>query len=361
VTPKEIIRALAEVNETLELPHSIHIHCNDLGHPGNFETTIETFDAVKDIKPSSDRQIMHATHIQFHSYGGSTWGDLVSKADEIAKYINKNDHVTIDLGAVMFCDTTTMTADGPMEYDLHTLSRRKWSNHDVELETGSGIIPVAYSPKVGVNAIQWAIGLELPLLITDPWKMALTTDHPNGCPFTFYPEIIALLMSKAKREEMLKGVSEAVGKRALLATIDRELTWSDIMTMTRAAPAKILGMADRKGSFRAGMDADLSIYDIKPASFDPTKDYRQIEENLKRTVYTIKGGEVVVRDGEITTTPHGRTFWVNPKGEKKLALRDDMITDLEMMFADYYSVNIANYPVQDAYIPNAVEIKAGVM
>ncbi|VUT27581.1 MAG: formylmethanofuran dehydrogenase subunit A [Candidatus Syntrophoarchaeum sp. GoM_oil] len=361
VTPKEIIRALATANEALELPHSIHLHCNDLGHPGNFETTIETYEAVKDIKASSDRQVMHATHTQFHSYGGSNWGDFESKADEIAKYINKHDHISIDLGIVMFCDTTTMTADGPMEYNLHTLSRRKWSNHDIELETGSGIIPVAYSPKIGVNAIQWAIGLELPLLITDPWKMALTTDHPNACPFTFYPEIIALLMSKAKREEMLKGVSEAVGKRALIATIDRELTWSDIMTMTRAAPAKILGMADRKGSFRAGLDADVSIFDIKPESFDPTKDYKQIEEKLKRTLYTIKGGEVVVKDGEIMATPHGRTFWANPIGEKGLALRDEMMVDLERMFSDYYSVNIANYPVQDEYIPHAVEIKAGVM
>ncbi|RLG33898.1 formylmethanofuran dehydrogenase subunit A [Methanosarcinales archaeon] len=360
VTPKEIIKALAQVNEDLGLPHSIHIHCNDLGHPGNFETTIETYEALKDIKSSSDRQVVHATHTQFHSYGGSNWGDFESKADAIADYINKNDHVTIDLGVVMFCDTTTMTADGPMEYSLHTLSRRKWSNHDVELETGSGIIPVAYSPKIGVNAIQWAIGLELALLIDDPWKVVLTTDHPNGCPFTFYPEIIALLMSKAKRESMLETVSKAVDKRALIATIDRELTWSDIITMTRAGPAKILGMSDTKGSLKVGADADLAIYDIMPESFDPTKDYKTIEDKLMRTVYTIKGGEIVVRDGEITATPHGRTFWVNPAGKKAEAARDGMLEDLERMFRDYYTVSMANYPVQDEYIPHGVEIRTEV-
>ncbi|HEC57040.1 MAG TPA: formylmethanofuran dehydrogenase subunit A [Candidatus Syntrophoarchaeum butanivorans] len=359
VTPKEIIRALAKVNEELKLPHSIHIHCNDLGHPGNFETTLETYEAVKDITASSDRQVMHATHTQFHAYGGSSWKDFESKADAIADYVNKNDHITIDLGAVMFCDTTTMTADGPMEYSLHTLSRRKWSNHDVELETGSGIIPVAYSPKVPVNAIQWAVGIELALLIEDPWKVVLTTDHPNGCPFTFYPEIIALLMSKPKREEMLKGVSDAVGRRALIATIDRELTWGEIITMTRSAPAKILGLSESKGTLRVGADADVAIYDIMPESFDPAKGYREIEEKLMRTFYTVKGGEVVVKDGEIVATPPGRTYWVNPVGERAHAMREEMLKDLEAKFDAYYTVSMANYPVQDEYLSHPLEIRAG--
>ena len=45
-----------------------------------------------------------------------------------------------------------------------------------------------------VNAVQWAVGLELLLLISDPWRIFLTTDHPNGACFWRYPEIIHLLM-----------------------------------------------------------------------------------------------------------------------------------------------------------------------
>ncbi len=30
----------------------MHVHPNDLGHPGNYPTTIETMDAVKDIEKS---------------------------------------------------------------------------------------------------------------------------------------------------------------------------------------------------------------------------------------------------------------------------------------------------------------------
>jgi formylmethanofuran dehydrogenase subunit A len=42
VTSKEVIVALAEANEMLNLPHSIHIHPNDLGHPGSYIQRIVT-------------------------------------------------------------------------------------------------------------------------------------------------------------------------------------------------------------------------------------------------------------------------------------------------------------------------------
>ena len=72
VTSKEVVIALAKANEKLGLPHSIHIHPNDLGHPGNVPTTLETLDAVKNIKKSPKAtirdQTIHCTHLQFHSY-----------------------------------------------------------------------------------------------------------------------------------------------------------------------------------------------------------------------------------------------------------------------------------------------------
>ncbi|MFC1786727.1 formylmethanofuran dehydrogenase subunit A [Halobacteriota archaeon] len=354
ITPAEIIHGLAEANERLNLPHSIHVHCNNLGNPGNYDTTLATFDLVKDVT-AEKRQVIHGTHVQYHSYGGSTWADMESKADEIASYVNSHDHVTIDPGQVMFGDTTTMTADGPMEYKLHMMSKRKWTNKDVELETGSGIIPVYYSRKVSINSIQWAIGLELALLIKSPWKIALTTDNPNGAPFTRYPEIISLLMSKKRREEALRDVHDAINKRAIISSIDRELTWEDIVIMTRAAPSKILGLDKYgKGHLGIGADADISIYDVSPEDDDPKK----IQSALSRAKYTIKGGDIVVKDGEIVAVPEGRTYWVNPEFDGET--RKDMLDDLELKFKEYYSINLANYPVQDAYVPHPVEIKTKV-
>ena len=105
--------------------------------------------------------------------------------------------MTFDMGQVIFTDTTTMTADGPFEFSLYELGgHNKWVNSDVETETSGGIIPFHYKKNSPVNALQWSIGLELALLIKDPWKMFMTTDHPNGGPFFAYPRVLAWLIQQ---------------------------------------------------------------------------------------------------------------------------------------------------------------------
>ena len=61
------------------------------------------------------------------------------------------------------------------------------------------------------GVVQWAVGLELFLLIDDPWRVFFTTDHPNGAPFTAYPELFELLMDRDARNE---AASEAVASGA---------------------------------------------------------------------------------------------------------------------------------------------------
>ncbi len=68
---------------------------------------------------------------------------------------------------------------------------------------GGGIVPYAYNAKNYYNALQWAIGLELFLLIDDPWRVFFTTDHPNGAPFTTYPQVLHLLMDANERADWI--------------------------------------------------------------------------------------------------------------------------------------------------------------
>lgn len=356
VTPAEIIRSLAQANEMLRLPHSIHLHFNNVGKPGNYTTAIETLELLKDIKPSRMRQVVHVAHMQFSAYGGTSWRDFDSKAPVIADYYNTHDHATMDLGQIIFGNATTMTADAPLEYGNARLLHAKWSNHDIELEESSGVVPLIYGRKMPINAIQWAIGLELALLTKDPWKVLLTTDHPNGGPFVNYPEAIALLMSKAKRAEEIATVHELVTKRTTLPGIEREMDWNDITIMTRAAPARVLGLED-KGHLGPGADADISIYNIKPEEVDPSKDYKLVKKALMAARYTIKSGQVVSKDGEITATPEGRTYWVDAAVPQ--ADMDRLMIDLKAKFERYYSIKMSNYMVQDAYVTRPMVIKTG--
>ncbi len=357
VTPAEIIHGLAEANEMLRLPHSIHLHFNNTGKPGNYTTALETLELLKDVKPSRMRQVVHIAHMQFSSYGGTSWRDFESKAPVIADYFNKNNHATMDLGQVLFGSATTMTADAPLEYGNARLAHAKWSNHDIELEESSGVVPWVYFRKNIVNDVQWAAGLELALLTKDPWKVIMTTDHPNGSPFVNYPEVIALLMSKSKRAEELATQHEMAAKKSTIASIERELDWNDIAIMTRAAPARILGLGD-KGHLGIGADADISIYDIKPEEVDTSKDHQLVKKALAKAKYTIKGGVVVSKGGEILATPEGRTYWVDASVPK--VDMDRVMADLKEKFERYYSVKLSNYMVQDAYVPNPIVIKAGM-
>lgn len=359
ITPAEIIKGLAQVNEMLGLPSSIHVHPNSLGHPGNYSVTLKTFDLTKAIGPNpkfGDReQAFHCAHAQFHSYGGDRWLNFESKAKEVSNYINQQKNLTIDLGAIIFGNTTTMTADGPLEYDLHKITKFKWANADIEVETGSGVVPFTYSPKSAVNSIQWAIGLELALLIKNPWQVYLSTDHPNAGPFHRYPLVISWLMSKKARNELIKRINPAVRQRAVLPTLEREYSFEDIAILTRAGPAKALGLTKNKGHLGEGADADIAIYDINPKEIDPSSKPEQIIKAFYKTLYTIKDGQIVVDHGEVVQAPPGKTLWVNVKTDQKL--EKEVLDEVERWFKRYYTVNLNNYLVNMEYLPKPFEIR----
>jgi formylmethanofuran dehydrogenase subunit A len=286
---------------------------------------------------------IHITHLQFNAFGKTDKNDYRSGAAELAEYANAHPNVTADLGQVVFGPATTMTSDGPWQYRLHQITSNKWVNVDLEMEGGAGILPYKYTKRNPVNAVQWTVGLEFALLMQDPWRVYLTTDHPNGGPFHAYPEIIKLLMSRDYRAEVLEGLHPRAKTFSNLKDIDREYSLYEIAIMTRAGPAKRLGLK-HKGHLGVGADADIALY---PKNGDP-------KEMLSHPTYVFKDGEIVARDRRITKDKPGRTFHVTPGYDPQIeaAIRDD--------FEHYYTVSFKNYPVQiEHYLPRREAIPCG--
>tara|TARA_Y100000588_G_scaffold352588_2_gene405373 strand:+ start:965 stop:2629 length:1665 start_codon:yes stop_codon:yes gene_type:complete len=334
VTPRQIIQGVAGAVHELGLPHPVHIHCNNLGLPGNHATTMETMKSLEGHRG-------HLTHIQFHSYDGdpddqSTFG---SRVEELAEYVNTHDNLTVDVGQVMFANTTSMTGDGPLGYYLHQVTGRKWFSGDTEMEAGCGIVPIVYKQKSLVHALQWAIGLEWYLLVDDPWRIAMSTDHPNGGSFQAYPEIISLLMDRERRLEVLAGAPPAVADRCLLKDLDREYTLGEIAIITRAAPARMLGLS-HKGHLGPGADGDVTLY-------SPDDDIQRMFE-LPR--YVFSRGELIVDDAQILQDSRGRTLHVAPEYDL------DAVDDIQAWFEKTYSIQFRNYPVDDHYLENSLVI-----
>ncbi|HEY7896200.1 MAG TPA: formylmethanofuran dehydrogenase subunit A [Gemmatimonadaceae bacterium] len=330
-TPRAIMETLADAANALGLPHPVHIHCNNLGMPGNVATTLDSMRAL------SGRRA-HFTHLQFHAYAGGADKPWASGAKELIAYVNAHTEVTADVGQVMLGHATTVTADGAVEYLLHASSGRRWVNVDIELETGCGIVPYEYRDAAAVASLQWVVGLELFLLSDDPWRVVLSTDHPNGGVFTSYPELIRLLMDKAYRDERLKGVNQKLlAGTALADGLSREYTLREIAIITRAGPARQLGLTS-KGHLAPGADADITVY-ARDAN---------VATMFAMPRYVIKSGTLVVEEGQLRRAPATHRLHVRPQYDAAV------MRDVSSWFDRYGTIALANYPVappRDAPVP----------
>ena len=66
----------------------------------------------------------------------------------------------------MFGQTCTASGDSMRQYaNTKSSDPKKWVVMDIECDNGCGVVPMKYRDKSFVNALQWAIGLELFLLV----------------------------------------------------------------------------------------------------------------------------------------------------------------------------------------------------
>jgi len=301
VTPRQVVQTLARAVKELGVPHPLHVHGSNLGVAGNIESTLETIAALEGLPA-------HLTHIQFHAYGTEGPKKFSSAALQLAEAVNANPNVSIDVGQIMFGQTVTASGDTMRQHAQSGLANpRKWIGADIECEAGCGVVPFRYREASFVNALQWAIGLEIFLLVNDPWRVVLTTDHPNGGPFTSYPHLIRLLMDRSFREEQLARLHPDVAAQAALKSIQRELTLYEIAIMTRAGPAKLLGLSDR-GHLGVGAAADIAVY----------RAHDNPETMFSKPEYVFKDGVLVSRAGRVTATPVGGTHFVEPEYDKSI-------------------------------------------
>lgn len=335
VSPRQIITSLAQAAGELRLPHPVHIHANQLGMPGNWTTTLATMEALEGHKG-------HITHIQFHSYGGGDADEntFSSKVQPLADYVNSHPNITVDVGQVMFGETTSMTGDGPLGYYLANIYGTKWFSSDTEMEAGCGIAPIKYRNKSLVHALQWAIGLEWYLLVQDPWRVVMSTDHPNGGSFMAYPQIIRMLMDRTYRQDILKTCNPLIRERCQLADLDRQYTLNEIAIITRAGPARILGLK-HKGHLGPGADADITIY----------TPHENKETMFQLPRYVIKSGRILVEQGDIREDYLGKTLHVAP------AYDEAALPHIAEWFEEYYSIRFRNYPVTESYLPSAEQVE----
>ena len=336
VTPRQIIRGVAQAADELRLPHPVHIHCNNLGMPGNWTTTLETMKALEGHRG-------HITHIQFHSYGGgdgdeNTFNSQGRAAGRVRERppehhgrrrpgdVRRNDQHDRRRPAGLLPAQGLRNASG-------SAATRRWSPAAASRRSST-------SNKSLVHALQWAIGLEWYLLVEDPWRVVMSTDHPNGGSFLAYPQIIRLLMDRTYRQDVLK-TRPSAGARALDAG--------------RPGP-RVLAERDRHHHpRRPGQDPG-------PEEQGPSRPRRRCRHHDLHAARE-QGDDVraaALRDqvgprssskrARSASRSIGKTLHVAPEYDR------DVEADIADWFEKYYSMRFRNYPVSDSYMQEAEQI-----
>ena len=201
---------------------------------------------------------------------------------------------------------------------------------DIECDAGCGVVPFKYKDQNYVNALQWAIGLELFLSVEDPWRIFLTTDHPNGAPFTSYPHLIRLLMDKSFRNEAFAKLNLDAQAMSNLTSLNREYSLNEIAIMTRAGAAKLIGLSDR-GHLGVGAGADITVY----------TEQADREAMFAKPDYVFKDGELVVKDGKVVKVVWGATHVAKP------AFDIGVEKNLKQYFDKYHTIQCDNFKISN--------------
>jgi formylmethanofuran dehydrogenase subunit A len=125
-------------------------------------------------------------------------------------------------------------------------------------------------------------------------------------------------------------IDPAAQAASTLGSIDREYTLYEIAIMTRAGPAKSLGLKDR-GHLGVGACADVTVYE----------DIADKEAMFTAPELVFKNGQLIVRNGRIIKLVQGATHVARPAFDKGIerSLRD--------YFERYHTVRMDNFRVSD--------------
>lgn len=324
VSSRHILQTLQRAACEIEIPHPVHVHCNNLGIPGNVDTALATMEAAQGLP-------MHLAHIQFYGYGNEGDRGFSSAAAKLIDGFKKHPNITMDVGQVLFGQTVTISGDVIAQYSRRNdASPNKWIAWDAECEGSGGVVPYRYKETSFVNSLQWLIGLEIFLLAEDPWRLFFTTDHPNGAPFTMYPNLIRLLMDRDYRLQCLEQLNHEAVSMTLLKDLDKEFSLYDIAVMTRTAAARLLGLPDR-GHLRPGAVADIAVYREQA---DKAAMFADAE-------LLFKNGRLTVQNGTVVERYSGTAQVVQPFFDHRIE------RDLQNYYDRFYNLGLTNFTVGD--------------
>jgi segregation and condensation protein B len=144
---------------------------------------------------------------------------------------------------------------------------------------------------------------------------------------------IRLLMDRGFRRDTMQRVNQDALKYSTLPMLEREYSLYEIAVLTRAGPARSLGLKDL-GHVGPGAKADITVY----------KDDADREAMFTTPLFVFKNGELIVRDGKVIKVVNGATHVARPEYNRSIE------KPLKDYFDRYHTVRMENFRLSDEEI-----------
>ena len=318
----DVYESLTKANEHMGLPHSLHAHIEgyeQLKAKNNLFTILNSIKSLN-LEPRSESnskfnrsQIFHLAHASAYNIDGNNM--------ELINSLNENQNIDLDLGFIGFNQINPLiTSDRRLINSLMESDNEnphKLIASAVEFEGDSFATFRSFEKKNEKDCNMWANAIDLALSIKNKWQLQLTVNFPNYAHINDIPEIATWITSKKAREEFMAGMNKNFLSNNSLQNLDGSLTFNDFVILTRASPAKSLGLGVIKGNLGSGADADVNILNIDLNNTDISKEPEKLKEALENIDYVIKAGNVVKNQEKIDLSSQGKIFWTTGKTIKE--------------------------------------------
>ncbi len=338
----DVYENLTKANEQLGMPHSVHAHIEGYEQIKAKNNLFTIIDKVKSLslEPNSHldpelqrSQIFHMAHACAYNIDGNN--------SELINNLNENKTIDVDLGFVGFdkinpCITSDRRLIKSILKGNGSENEKTLISSAVEFEGDVFAILRKFDKKNIQDCILWANGIDIALNVENKWQLQFSVNYPNYANIHNVPEIATWLVSKDARDKFMDGMNKDFLTNSVLQENDKTLTFNEYIILTRASPAKSLGLGNIKGSLCEGADADLNILDLSINEIDISKDHETFRNSLSNIEYVIKSGEIIKQNDKINLNHQGKIFW--SKGNVEVKNKDFIMKSKRDFYQKYGSI-----------------------
>jgi formylmethanofuran dehydrogenase subunit A len=319
----DVYENLTKVNEHLGMPHSVHAHIEGyefLKSKNNLFTILNKIEELQ-LEPNSKSSSKVKRSQIFHVCHGSAY-NMDGNNAELINFLNNNQNIDADLGFLAFDDVNPLISSdrrliNSLKFDETKNHQFKIISSAVETEGDFYATFRTFDKNRKNDCILWANAFDLVFNVKNKWQLQFSLNFPNYGNISDVPKIATWLMSNDARKKFMGGMNKEFLNDSLLKNSEDTLSFNDFVIITRASPAKSLGLGDIKGNLGIGADADLNILNINVNELDIIKDYQKLENSLTDIEYVLKEGKVIKKNNNIDLNSTGKIFWAEGKPEKE--------------------------------------------